>query len=239
MQGSDQKAPAHSIELEVIACTLEDALAAYRGGASRLEVTIRLDQAGLTPPVELVRQIIESTPLPVRVMLRDRPDFSAGSSDEIELLKQKAHEFAGMNIDGLVTGFVRSGGFDFEALACITGITPSTKITAHHAVEATQNPAETLRMLREYPGVDRALVSGGRGTLAERIERLSQYREVFGEKRSLIVGGHLALEMLPPVRKATGIRIFHLGRAVRTPEKPDGCVDSNKVRRAVELVTQD
>ena len=60
------------VELEVIACTLEDALAAEEGGATRLEITVDLDQAGLTPPVDLVEKIIRHTKLAARVMVRYR-----------------------------------------------------------------------------------------------------------------------------------------------------------------------
>lgn len=87
---STKRRGATTIELEVIACSLDDALAAFRGGAGRLEITVRLDQAGLTPPVEMVRQILQSVPLPVRVMLRDRPDFSVSGEGGLKSIKRTA-----------------------------------------------------------------------------------------------------------------------------------------------------
>jgi copper homeostasis protein len=231
-------------ELEVIACSLQDAMEAYRGGASRLEVTIRLDHAGLTPPFEMVRQILESVPLAIRVMLRDRRDFLVGGSEELAILARKAREFvalkAGKNrkggIEGLVTGHVKNGRLDLAALEKITSAAPKLRVTVHHAIEATADPVMTLRTFRNFPNVDRALVSGGAGSLEKRIERLVQLRDAFGSQRSLIAGGNVTLEMIRPLRDATGIRIFHLGRAVRTPEESLGQVDSKKVRMAVDLL---
>jgi copper homeostasis protein len=233
------------IELEVIACSLDDALEAYRGGASRLEVTVRLDQAGLTPPLEMVRQILESVPLPIRVMLRDRPDFLVGGDEELAILVRKAGEFAALNagkkkrggVEGLVTGYVKNGRLDLVALEKIANAAPRLRVTVHHAIEATTDPIVTLRAIRRFYNVDRALVSGGAGSLEKRIERLVQLRGAFGRRRSLIAGGNLTLELLRPLRDATGIQIFHLGRAVRIPEEPAGRVDSAKVLRAVSILS--
>ena len=69
--------------LEVIACSVADAIEAQKGGASRLEVVRDLDRGGLTPPIELVRAIKEAVDLPLRVMVRESDGF--GTSDEFEL----------------------------------------------------------------------------------------------------------------------------------------------------------
>ena len=237
-----QKIPAGSVELEVIACSLDDALAAFHGGASRLEITVRLDQAGLTPPAELVREILQNVLLPVRVMLRDRAGFSlnqktkATGNAELESLKGKAREFAALNVEGLVIGHVKNGELDLTTLEEIIKAAPKMRVTVHHAIEATSDPQAALRALRNFPNVDRALVSGGAGSLEQRIQRLVQYRDALGPDRSLIAGGNFTLDMLKILRDSTGIRIFHLGRAVRTPEESDGDVDSKKVSRAASLL---
>src|SRR5579859_7075385 len=236
MPTSVEKSPYSSIELEVITCSVDDAMAAYRGGASRLEITVRLDQGGLTPPVEMVREIIQVVPVPVRVMLRDRADFSIKEIAELESLKWKAREFAGLNVEGLVTGHIKDGKLDLTTLEEIIKSAPKMRITAHHAIEATGDPLAALRALRNFPTVDRALVSGGAGRIEERIKRLSQYHEAIGPERFLIAGGNLSLDMLKLLRESTGIRVFHLGRAVRTPEEAGGRVESEKVRRAAGLL---
>ncbi len=41
--------------LEVIACTVEDAVEGMRGGANRLEIISRFDVGGLTPPLDICR----------------------------------------------------------------------------------------------------------------------------------------------------------------------------------------
>ncbi|HTH37337.1 MAG TPA: copper homeostasis protein CutC, partial [Pyrinomonadaceae bacterium] len=57
--------------LEVIACSVEDAVNAEKGGADRLEVIRAIEHGGYTPPLDLVREIQDSVSLPLRVMLRE------------------------------------------------------------------------------------------------------------------------------------------------------------------------
>jgi len=224
------------VELEVIACSLDDALAAEEGGASRIELTVRLDQDGLTPPLELAREVAGRVRIPVRAMLRNRADFEVGSLDDLARLQQQAADLANLGVEGLVTGFVSGNALDFEALEAILSTVPGVRFTIHHAVEHTRDPAATLRQLRRFPNVDRALVSGGPGRIDDRRARLAEYREAFGTSRRLIVGGGVTLDMLPTLREDEGLTVFHLGRAVRTPENTGGKVDATKVRRACEML---
>ena len=226
------------VELEVIACSLEDALAAEEGGASRIELTVRLDQDGLTPPLELTRAVASRLQIPVRAMLRDRADFDVGSLDELARLQQHATDLAGVGVEGLVTGFLSDNAIDFEALEAILSVLPGVRFTIHRAIEHTRDPIATLRQLRRFPNVDRALVSGGPGSIEDWKVRLADYREAFGAARKLIVGGGLTLDMLPILREDAGLTVFHLGRSVRTPEESAGKVDAAKVRRACEMLAR-
>ena len=98
--------------LEVIACSVADAIEAERGGAGRLEIVRALDAGGLTPPVSLVREILTAVSIPVRVMLRENAGFESGGEAEIEGLCRVAREFAALGVDGLVLGFVRGRKLD-------------------------------------------------------------------------------------------------------------------------------
>jgi hypothetical protein len=80
--------------LEVIACSVEDAVEAERGGATRLEVISRFDLGGLTPPLALVRDIRARVRLPVRVMLRESESFEVADAGERHRLCRLAGEFA-------------------------------------------------------------------------------------------------------------------------------------------------
>ena len=90
--------------LEVITCSVEDAREAERGGAGRLEVVRDLHLGGLTPSFDLVREILDAVSIPIRVMIRERNDYSAGTDAEPERLCRLATEMSALPIEGLVMG---------------------------------------------------------------------------------------------------------------------------------------
>ena len=69
--------------LEVCVDSTASALAAKRGGASRLELCADLIVGGTTPSLALVRQVKAETGLPVRALLR--PRFGDFCYDSYEL----------------------------------------------------------------------------------------------------------------------------------------------------------
>jgi copper homeostasis protein len=225
-----------TVELEIIVSSLNDAIAAYEGGASRFEVAVRLDQGGLTPPLSMVEQILQRVPIPARIMLRDNSGLTLTGPDELAKLSTEARALAKLPIDGLIVGFIRNGQLDLTVLRHLAGAAPSLRFTVHNAIEATTDPLAALRSLRRLPSVDGALVTGGSGSLSERIARLPAYEEALGPDRRLTLGG-LHLQDLSVARWSTDIRTFHLGVGVRKSESPLGEVDIEKVKEARRLLS--
>lgn len=233
------RSTSEALELEVIVSSVEDALAAYHGGATRMAIEAELSQAGLTPPIKLVEYILAKVPIPARVMLRldvEFPlDFAVRSKRQLDDLKSHARALSRLKIDGMLTGFSRDGALDLEVLREIIGAAPETHYTIHNVIEFTDDPLAALRSLREVPQVDRAMVTCGKGSLAERMSRIPAYETAFGPNRRIVLGG-LQLEMLPTLRRHTNIKTFHLGTAVRTPQTASGNVDSKKVKKAHDML---
>src|SRR6187549_2864867 len=88
--------------LEVIACTVEDAIEAKRGGARRLEVVRELRHGGFTPPIDLVRDIQSAVDLPLRVMLREAHSYGLTEVIALEKLCCMANAFDEIKVDGVV-----------------------------------------------------------------------------------------------------------------------------------------
>jgi len=223
------------VQLEVIASTLEDAVAAHEGGAARLEVAVYLDHGGLTPPSAMIEQITRRVPIPARAMLRANEGFVLTGKSELEKLIAQAQALAPMGIEGFITGHIKAGKLDFETLGRLVAAVPGAKFTIHNAIEMTQAPLEALRALKGFPTVDRALVTGGNGSLPRRAERVTAYEQAIGPGRRIVLGG-LRLQDIPQLRSSTDVSIFHVGLAVRTPQVPEGAVDVEKVREARRLL---
>ena len=226
-------------ELEVIVSSVDDALAAYHGGASRMAIEVQLSQGGLTPPLPLVKNILRKVPLTARVMLRldvrFQLDFALRGRKQLEELKSHARALSRLKIDGLLAGYSRDGVVDLKTLSEIIDAAPATHYTIHNVIEFTKNPLAALHSLRSFPQVDRAMVTCGAGSLAERMRRIPAYEKALGPVRRIVLGG-LELDMLSSLRRHTNISTFHLGTAVRTPHTASGRVDRAKVQEAHNLI---
>ena len=202
--------------LEVIACTVEDAIEAERGGADRLEVISRFDVGGLTPSTELVRGIQAKVSIPIRVMLRESEDYGVSGEKEIERLCAAAHEFNQFGVDGVVLGFLCDAAeIDLELTGKILACAPDLKATFHHAFEDAADKFSAIERLKNLPQIDRVLAHGGRDIWAEKILRLGEYATAAQPEIEILVGGGVDLQIISMIREKTSVREFHVGRAAR------------------------
>ena len=102
--------------LEVIACTVDDAVAAERGGADRIELVRALGRGGLTPDMALTAAVVDAVRIPVRVMIREDEPFVVSDPEVSQALCDVAGWMSGLAIDGLVLGFLDANGSVDEAL---------------------------------------------------------------------------------------------------------------------------
>lgn len=222
--------------LEVIVTSVDDALAAEQGGAGRLEVIRNLAVGGLTPPLELVKEIQSEVSIPLRVMLRENAGFAISSQQEYEKLCSDASALAGLGIEGLVLGFLQAGDIDFEALRGILNQAANLKATFHRAFEVLADPFHAIRLLKSINQIDRILTSGGRDDWQQNIELLTRLQAETEPEITLLVGGGLTMAKLARLCAETGLREYHLGRAVRQGQQIDGVVAAAQVKTAMQII---
>ena len=217
--------------LEVIVCTVADAIEAQLGGAGRLEVVRDLNRGGLTPPVGLVRAIKDAVDLPLRVMVRESDGFEISSAAEVEKLCAAAHEFSRLDVDGLVLGFLKDKTIDLDLSSRVLASAPGLKATFHHAFENTVDKLEAVTEIKKLSQVDRILSHGGPGALEERRQRLDVYARAAAPGITIIAGGGIDSCSIELLKDTTAVREFHVGRAARRDFRVDGEVQSELVRR--------
>jgi copper homeostasis protein len=220
--------------LEVIVCSVADAVEAERGGAGRLEIVRDLQQGGLTPSLNLVREIKRATELPVRVMLRESPGYQTNGPEEIERLCRAAEEFAALDIDGFVPGFLNDGEVDIELTQRVLACAPHTRATFHHAFEDANDKLCALTEIKQLPQVDRILSSGGTDQLRSRVQRLAEYEHAAAPELTILAGGGIDGAAIVEIKRATRIREFHVGRAARLNFQADGAVQASLVTDLIQ-----
>jgi copper homeostasis protein len=215
--------------LEVIATSLSEAIEAHAGGADRLELVRSLDQDGLSPDLDLVGQILAAVPLPVRVMVRENASMSISGDRELALLQAQAAAFSELPIDGLVLGWVTSDGeIDVASIRTVlAGLT--CRVTFHRAIEHVADPLRAIRILTQFPQIDRLLSSGGPGTWPERKARLLDLQKMAAPEIQILLAVGIAPDALTEAFKDASFSEVHVGRAVRHSQEVSGAVERQKV----------
>jgi copper homeostasis protein len=228
--------------LEVIVCSVEDAVAAECGGANRLEIISHYEAGGLTPSFDLVREITSKVKIPARVMLREREPFVVTDDVEIERLRDAARAFARLPIDGLVLGFLKEtpGGarqINHDLVSSVLARAPNLKATFHRAFEELPDPIGAIGELKRHPQIDCILSGSPGGTAwAAALDRFVKWERAARPEIRMLLGGGIDREVVKIFCKASTIRAFHAGRAVRQGEKIDGVVLAEWVKELAELI---
>ena len=200
--------------LEVIAMGVEDARAAERGGADRLELVREIGVGGLTPEVEIFAAIRAAVGLPLRVMLRSNGGFGA-TEEEVELLCREAAALRREGADQFVFGFLDgAGSLDRGAIEMLIAAVAPCPWTLHHAFDHAADMRREWEMALALPGIDCVLSGGIRGDLSAGLELLCGRVDWQTERVRWLAGGGMTLDYVAPLR-AAGIERYHVGRAAR------------------------
>jgi copper homeostasis protein len=218
--------------LEVIALDAADAEAAQAGGAHRLELVADMASDGLTPPAQVVRDVLTATDLPVRVMLRDAKGFAPG---DLTALRRDAVALRELGATEFVLGFLTDADVvDEAACAALLAELDGCRWTFHRALDNSADPVASWSVVAGL-GCDTVLAGGSPKGVADGLPVL---RELAALQAStgvdLLVGGGLRQEQVAPL-KIAGVTGFHVGSAVR-PGGWDAPLSSDAVRTWADLV---
>lgn len=99
---------------EICCGSYEDALAAYRGGARRIELNSALYLGGLTPSLGTLRLTKQNTKLKVIAMVRPRGAGFCYSDADFTVMKADAELLLENGADGNLSGSQLLPGVDFR-----------------------------------------------------------------------------------------------------------------------------
>ena len=204
--------------LEVCVDSTASALAAKRGGASRLELCADLIVGGTTPSLALVRQVKAETGLPVRALLRPRFGDFCYDSYELAQMEQLAAELVQAGADGIVTGVLTpEGGLDTDALrpiyaavrkAAEKAVRPAA-CTLHRAFDVCADPFAALEAAKAL-GLCTILTSGQAASAPQGAALLQKLVQQAEDRVEILVGAGVTAQNIPALAAQTGARAFHL-----------------------------
>ena len=225
--------------LEVIATSLEDAIAAEQGGADRLELCAALSEDGLTPSLGLVEAVIEGVGIPVNVIVRPHNrGFHYDESDLAVMLADIRHikraGAAGIVI-GALTGEKK---VDAKAIARLLYEAEDMDVTFHRAFDVVENQGEALEIIAGFPQIRRILTAGGQAPAPQSTKQLKKLVEQSIEMTVQIMAGYgMTPESLSSLIATTGVEEVHFGSGVRANQSFMHPIDSEVIAEIKRYLT--
>lgn len=196
---------------EICCGSYEDALAAYHGGAKRIELNSALYLGGLTPSVGTLLLTKEHTDLKVITMVRPRGAGFCYSEADFETMKTDARLMMEHGADGIAFGCLdESGNIDVRQTREIIDIVKEYEGEAvfHRAFDCVKDPYRSMEKLIEM-GVDRVLTSGLKEKAMEGINLIADLQKKYGDQIEILAGSGMNASNAKEMMEQTGICQIH------------------------------
>jgi copper homeostasis protein len=189
--------------------TLEEALAAKRAGADRIELCANLGVGGTTPSAGLIASVVQQVNHPVFVMIRPRGGDFVYAADEIDAMIEDIDRARPLGIAGVVTGALRSdGGVDVDSMRRLMSPAAGLPVTFHRAFDVVANRTDALEQVIEL-GASRVLTSGGAATALDGAVAIAMLVDQAGERVSIVAGGKIREQNARDVIARSGVHEVH------------------------------
>lgn len=197
--------------LEICCGSYEDALAAYHGGAKRIELNSALHLGGLTPSLGALLLTKKHTDLKVITMVRPRGAGFHYSEADFETMKLDAELMMKNGADGVAFGCLdEQGNIDEAQTAAIVEIIKKYHGEAvfHRAFDCVQDPYESMEKLIAM-GVDRVLTSGLKAKAMAGMDLIKDLQKTFGDRIEILAGSGMNASNAKEMMDQTGISQVH------------------------------
>lgn len=206
--------------LEICVDSVESAINAQRGGATRLELCSNLIIGGTTPTRSLFEEVRKNVDIPINILIRPRFGDFLYSRHEIKIIKNEIKMFREMGADGIVAGILtKEGEIDLENMENFVSESQNIPVTFHRAFDVCKNPIKAFHELKKA-GIKAILTSGQEENCLKGKDLLKKLVELSNEddknKIEIIVGAGLNVTNVAEIKNFTRASNFHFsGKKVK------------------------
>lgn len=194
---------------EVCLQSPDDAVAAQRGGAQRVELCAALIEGGITPSLGAIKTCRAAVDIDIMVMIRPRGGDFLYTDLEYETMKTDIEHCKRIGVTGVVFGLLtESGEVDVMRTRELVELARPLLVTVHRAFDVCKDPFIALEQLIEI-GVDRILTSGQAATVPEGKEVIRKLVEQANNRIGILPGCGITPENLVEMIAFTGVSEFH------------------------------
>jgi len=160
--------------LECCVDSVESAINAAKGGASRLELCSNLIIGGTTPDVALVKEIRKYTDIRIHALIRPRFGDFCYTRHEVEIMKSQIRDLKLAGVEGVVIGVLdEEGNLNLSVMKELMTEAEGLSITLHRAFDMCRDPYQAMEEAISL-GVNTILTSGQKQSAWEGHELLAE-----------------------------------------------------------------
>ncbi len=196
-----------------IECCLEslnEAISAEKRGANQIELCRNLIDDGLTPDYKLVRTVIDSVLIPVKIMVRPRKGNFIYSDEEMVQIKDQISTFKSIGVTQIVFGALNKHRVvDIDHTKRAIEWSYPMQITFHKAIDYSNNFFDDIESLINLGGIDSILTSGKASTAKAGSSILREAIKNYGEDIKIISAGKITDKNLNNIHKLINGKYYH------------------------------
>ena len=197
--------------IEVCAGSYQDCLAAYQGGAKRVELNSALSVGGLTPSLATLVRVKKETDLKVICMVRPRAAGFCYDEQDFAIMLEDAQLFLESGADGIAFGFLNEDAtIQLEQTKAMIDLVHKYKKEAvfHRAFDVCPDPYKAIEQLIKLKA-DRILTSGQEAKAMQGMELIKDLQTKYGSQIELLAGSGMNATNAMEMMETTGIWQVH------------------------------
>lgn len=203
------------VTLEVCANSVASAIAAERGGASRVELCDNLHEGGTTPSYGAIVLAREQISIQLYPIIRPRGGDFRYDDQEMEIMWRDIAWCKQAGCDGVVIGLLtEAGDIDVRRTKLLVEWAWPLGVTFHRAFDRCRGPLDALEDVIAT-GCERILTSGQGVTALDGAELISQLVEKAADRISIMAGSGVRARNIAELVKRTRCTEYH-SRAQKT-----------------------
>ena len=200
--------------LEACVDSVESAMAAVRGGATRLELCGSLVIGGTTPNPWLYKEIRRLSDIRIHALIRPRFGDFCYTDEEFILIKEAVNEYRRLGAEGVVIGNLNPDGtLNMEQMKILMEEAGDMSVTLHRAFDVCADPYETMEQAISL-GIDTILTSGQKNVCTLGTDLLRDLVEKSAGRIVIQIGSGVNADVIQEVYPKTHATAYHMSGKV-------------------------
>lgn len=227
-----------SYQLEVCIDNIESLAYAIAGGATRIELCSSLALGGLTPNAGLIKQAVQSSSIPIYVMIRPRQGDFLYDCDDVEIMAEDIRTAAKYGASGVVLGLLdKEGHVDMPRSIRLVKLARELDlgVTFHRAFDQCRHPEQALEDVIAL-GCERILTSGLAANASEGVATLNAMVQQAEGRIAIMAGAGVSSDNVASIIASSGVNEVHLSGKSTRQSKMHYIADDARWGRAISTI---